>query len=74
MAGYQWGGLHLSRTLLPSATFITQGGHVREVVLSESDLLALIRDAAHALGQRQEAREWNRREDETRTPSAEGSR
>ena len=59
MSGYRWGGLHLSRTLLPTASFVTEGGHIREVVLTESDLLALIRDAAHALGQRQEARDWN---------------
>lgn len=58
---HRWGGLHLSRTLRPTATFITPGGHVREVLLTEADLLAIIRDAAHALGQRQEAREWNLR-------------
>lgn len=61
MTALRWGGLHLSRTLRPTAAFITETGRVREAVLTEADLLAVIRDAAHALGQRQEAHAWNLR-------------
>ena len=60
MSGEKWIGLHLTRTLVPEATFALPSGRVRSIQLTKRETLELLRDAAHALSKIEEAEKINR--------------
>ena len=60
MSADKWIGLHLTRTLVPEATFALPSGRVRSIQLTKRQTLELLRDAAHALSKIEEAEKTNR--------------
>lgn len=60
MGDEKWLGLHLTRTCAPEATYALPSGRVRRVPLTKTQLLRLIKDAAHALDAIEDAERINR--------------